>query len=117
MRPRCPHRIWAFVVAAALAAACDPVKLPNEMPGPPGCGLRDPSQSGPSMLSVAQQQVFRAQGSPNTLEDNDKGGKTWVYLRQQGSVFGEKETAETFVFDASGILLSQRTETRRSVGK
>jgi len=105
------------VVVSGALDACEPVKMPHETPGPPGCGLRDPSQTAPAMLSVAQQQVLRNQGPPRVLEVNDKGGKTWVYYRSTGSVFGETDTAEIFVFNDVGLLVSQRTETRRHVGK
>src|SRR5438067_9543147 len=92
--------------AGAIAfSSCDPVKMPYEMPGPLGCGKRDPRTSGPSTLSVAQNTTLKNQGPPGDVQDNDKGGKTWVYLRQAGSVFGEQETAETFVFDAQGLLV------------
>ena len=100
-----------------VVTACDPVKMPYEMPGPPGCGKRDPSTSGPSTLSVAQQTALKNQGVPRDLQDNEKGGKTWIYVRQAGSVFGEQETAEMFEFDDRGILVSQKTEIRKYVGK
>jgi hypothetical protein len=106
-----------LVTTAAVDVACDPVKMPYEMPGPIGCGRRDPRQSGPSMLSVAQQTALKNQGMPAELVDNDKGGKTWIYVRQAGSVFGEQETAEMFIFDDKGLLTEQKTEIRKSVGK
>lgn len=121
--PRAAQASRAFIglvlVAALVAAlpACDPVKMPHELPGPVGCGMRDPRTSGPSTLSVAQQTTLRNQGPPATLEDNPHGGRTWVYLRSTGSVFGEQETAEMFAFDAQGLLVSHKTEIRRSVGK
>ncbi len=98
-------------------AACERVVMPHEVPGPVGCGMRDPSSTGPSMLSVAQQMTRKNQGPPQALEDNEHGGKTWMYLRQAGSVFGEKETAEMFIFDNRGLLVGQTTELRKSVGK
>lgn len=107
----------AALSLTTVAAGCDPVKLPHEMPGPLGAGKRDPRTSGPSTMSVAQQTTLRNQGTPGTVEDNDKGGKTWVYVRQSGSVFGEQETAEIFVFDDRGLLVEQKTELRRYVGK
>ncbi len=107
-----------FTLAVPVAATgCHPVKMPYEMPGPIGCGMRDPRESGPALLSVAQQQTLRNQGNPLDVTDNDKGGKTWVYVRQAGSVFGEQETAEEFVFDAQGLLVQQKTEIRKAVGK
>ena len=105
------------LVVVVVALACEPVKLPHEIPGPPGAGLKDPSSSGPSTMSVAQQTTIRNQGYPLQLLDNDKGGKTWVYVRQAGSVFGEQETAEMFVFDDRGLLVEQKTEIRKYSGK
>ena len=111
-------RVFLFaLVLSVLVVGCDPVKMPYEMAGPPGCGMRDPSASGPSTLSVAQQTTLRNQGMPGELTNNDKGGKTWMYVRQAGSVFGEQETAEEFIFDAQGLLVAQKTEIRKSVGK
>src|SRR4051812_3792682 len=104
---------FSIVLAAGvMSIACDPVKMPYEMPGPVGCGMRDPRESGPSMLSVAQQTALRNQGPPLNVERNDKGGLTWVYVRQAGSVFGESETAEEMIFDAQGLLVEQKTEIR-----
>ena len=40
-----------------------------------------------------------------------------MYVRSAGSVFGETDTVDTFVFSAEGLLVSNRTETRRHVGK
>ena len=122
MRSLLVGRSFALPVVLGLAVAlgalaCERVKMPYEMPGPPGCGMRDPSQTGPSMLSVAQQNTLRGQGTPGSLEDNERGGKTWIYFRQAGSVFGEKETVETFTFDKDGILVAQKTDLRKYVGK
>ena len=114
--------LLALLVAAAPAvvvvvAGCEPVKLPHEMPGPPGCGKRDPSTSGPSTMSVAQNTALRNMGLPGALEDNDVGGKTWLYSRQAGSVFGESATVEAYIFDAQGLLVGQKTDIRKQVGK
>jgi hypothetical protein len=105
------------VAPVVVTGACEPVKLPHEMPGPPGCGKRDPSQSGPSTLSVAQNTTLKNMGMPGAVEDNDVGGKTWLYSRQAGSVFGETATIEAYVFDAQGLLVAQKTEVRKHVGK
>jgi hypothetical protein len=116
-------RVLSLLVVVTLATftvvtgACEPVKLPHETPGPPGCGLRDPSTAGPSTLSVAQQMTLKNQGPPMALEDNAHGGKSWLYIRQSGSVFGEKETAEAFAFDKDGLLKEQTTELRKFSGK
>ena len=114
----------ALLVALALCApvivtvtACEPVKLPHEMPGPLGCGKRDPNQSGPSTLSVAQNSTVRNMGMPGALEDNEFGGKTWLYSRQAGSVFGESATIEAYIFDAQGLLVGQKTQVQKQVGK
>ena len=120
-----PRTRFVLVAAALLtsavplitASACEPVKLPHEQPGPVGCGKRDPHGTAPGMLSVAQQTTIRNQGMPHSLADNDKGGKTWSYVRQAGSVFGEQETQEQFVFDDRGLLVQQKTELVRHVGK
>lgn len=113
-----------FALVAALASgfvvattACEPVKLPHELPGPPGCGRRDPRASGPSTLSVAQNTVLKNNGHPSSAEPNEHGGRTWVYYRSSGSVFGEQEAADLFAFDAQGLLVSQKTEVSRQVGK
>lgn len=104
-----------FVVVAT--AACEPVKLPHELPGPPGCGMRDPRASGPSTMSVAQNTVLKNHGHPSSAEPNEHGGRTWVFYRSSGSVFGEQEAADLFTFDAQGLLVSQKTEVSRQVGK
>jgi hypothetical protein len=96
---------------------CGPVKLPQELPGPPGCGKRDPTVAGPSTLSVAQNMTVKNMGMPGALEDNEHGGKTWLYHRQSGSVFGESATVEAYLFDAQGLLVGQKTEVRKQVGK
>ena len=116
---RCTLLLAALAAPAVLGSlvACDPVKMPAEMPGPPGCGMRDPRDSGPSTMSVAQNTVIRNMGHPSTVEPNEAGGRTWVYFRQSGSVFGESETAEIYTFDAQGLLAHQKTELRHKTGK
>ena len=110
-------RVFILLVVTVLFAGCQPVKMPHEVPGPVGAGKRDPHTSGPSTMSVAQQTTLRNQGMPMQLQDNDKGGRTWLYVRQAGSVFGEQETAEMFVFDDRGLLIEQKTEIRKYSGK
>ena len=107
----------APLVAVAATGACDPVKLPHEMPGPPGCGMRDPTNSGPSTMSVAQNTVIKNNGHPYSAEPNEHGGRSWLYSRATGSVFGEQEAVDLFVFDAQGLLIAQKTEVRKQVGK
>lgn len=107
----------ASLVVLLAAVACDPVKMPHEEPGPPGAGKREPSVSGPSTMSVAQNTTLRTQGMPGVTEENEHGGRNWIYVRQVGSVFGESETAEIFIFNAQGLLVGQKTEVRKQVGK
>ena len=112
--------LLAVVVVSApvvVTSGCEPVKLAHEMPGPLGCGKRDPNQSGPSTLSVAQNSTVRDMGMPGALEDNEFGGKTWLYSRQAGSVFGESATIEAYIFDAQGLLVGQKTQVQKQVGK
>jgi hypothetical protein len=100
-----------------VVTACEPVLMPHEVPGPNGCGKRDPSESGPSTMSVAQNTTLKNQGMPGLSEPNALGGRDWTYVKQAGSVFGETETAEVFTFNAQGLLVSQKTEVRKQVGK
>ena len=102
---------------AVMGSGCQKVKMPHEMPGPPGCGKRDPNNTAPAMLSIAQQQTHKNQGKPDTLVDNDKGGKTWSYKRNRGSVFGQEVVIEVFGFDKDGLLYEQRTDLISKVGK
>ena len=118
------HRHLVLVAAFACCApvlvyglACQPVKLPHQLPGPPGCGARDPRDSGPSTLSVAQNTVLKNHGHPAAVEANEQGGRSWTYYRSSGSVFGEQDAADLFVFDAQGLLVSQKTQVSRQVGK
>jgi len=107
----------ALLVSLALAAACGPVKMPHELPGPPGSGMRDPRQAGPSTMSVAQNTVMKNNGHPVSADPNEHGGRTWVFVRSTGSVFGEQEVDDLFAFDAQGLLISQKSEVRKSLGK
>ncbi|MDP2339668.1 MAG: hypothetical protein Q8O67_01815 [Deltaproteobacteria bacterium] len=109
--------VVSLVLVTAALQACDPVLMPHQMPGPNGCGKRDPSEAGPSTMSVAQNTVLKNQGQPGHTELNELGGRDWTFVRQAGSVFGETETAEVFTFNAQGLLVSQRTEVRKQHGK
>ena len=111
--------VTAFSLASSVVAVsgCDPVKMPAEMPGPLGCGRRDPRDSGPSTMSVAQNTVLKNNGHPGGVEPNEQGGMTWFYVRSAGSVFGESETAEMFLFNAEGLLVGTKTEIRKQLGK
>jgi len=109
-----------FTAAASFAIpqmACKPAKMAHEMPGPAGCGKRDPRDTSPGMLSVAQKQVLRDTGSPFDVSDNNHGGKDWMFRRNNGSVFGEKETLIVYSFNAQGLLVEQRTDVLKSLGK
>lgn len=117
-------RVSQLLLATALSLAsvvavsgCGPVKMPAEMPGPLGCGRRDPNTSGPSTMSVAQNTVLKNNGHPGAVEPNEQGGLTWMYVRSAGSVFGESETAEMFIFNAEGLLVGTKTEIRKQLGK
>ena len=112
-----------WLLAALLSAGscggtgCEPVKLPHQQPGPIGCGLRDPRETAPGMLSIAQKEAYRKQGSPNEVRSNERGGLDWLYPRSRGSVFGEEQTVEILSFDIEGLLYRQETEMLRKVGK
>lgn len=105
------------VSSALTVVGCEPVKQAHEMPGPIGCGMRDPRDTSPGMLSVAQQMTLKQQGDPDEVNTNDKGGKDWLYYRKTGSVFGEQQTVDTFAFDAQGILADKKTDVVYKVGK
>jgi hypothetical protein len=115
------HRLLSLAlllcVPVVVVAGCGPVKMPSEMPGPVGCGRRDPRVSGPSTMSVAQNTVLKNNGVPGSVEPNEHGGMSWMYLRSAGSVFGESETADLFIFNAEGLLVANKTELRRQTGK
>lgn len=122
---RLPSRSLATVLGCAVAlplwiagaAACEPVKLPHEQPGPVGCGTRDPRDTAPGMLSVAQKEAVRKLGTPGEVRPNERGGLDWLYRRSAGSVFGEEQTVETLSFDIEGLLFRQDTEVLHKVGK
>lgn len=108
-----------ILLASALLtfSACEPVKLPHEEPGPPGCGMKDPRETAPGMLSIAQKTAYRQNGSPDEVVKNAHGGMDWRFKRSSGSVFGEKQTVEILSFNAQGILVAKDTELIRKVGK
>jgi hypothetical protein len=98
-------------------AACEPVKLPHEQPGPAGCGLRDPRETAPGMLSIAQKEAYRQNGAPDSVQKNKHGGLDWKYQRSVGSVFGEQQSIETLSWSAEGLLAAKDTEMLKKVGK
>lgn len=110
----------ALAVAPAvvvLPLACEPVKLPHEEPGPAGCGVRDPRDTAPGMLSIAQKEAYRQNGSPDEVRPNKSGGLDWLYRRSSGSMFGEQQTIESLSFDKDGLLVGRDTEVVRKLGK
>lgn len=109
--------LLAFAALALAFSACEPVKLPHEQPGPPGCGLKDPRETAPGMLSIAQKEAFRQNGSPHEVVKNKHGGMDWRYKRSAGSVFGERQTIEILSFNAQGLLVAKDTEVIKKVGK
>ena len=108
--------LTAFSSILALSA-CEPATLPEHLPGPAGAGLRDPRQTSPNMMSMAQKKWFQKYGSPDETQKNAHGGLDWIYQRSHGSQFGEQQEVETLSFDAGGVLNDQRKETLRRVGK
>lgn len=107
----------AVTPVVVVASACEPVKLPHEQPGPPGCGMRDPRDTAPGMLSIAQKEAYRQQGSPDQVRPNKHGGLDWLYNRSTGSVFGEQKTVEILSFNKEGLLVGRDTEVLMRVGK
>jgi hypothetical protein len=95
------------IIVLALWVSCSSSPHPEEIPGPPGCGLRDPRDTSPGMLSVAQKTTLQQNGSPSDVTKNMHGGLTWEYRSRQGSTFGENDSTVRFDFDAVGLLLPQ----------
>lgn len=120
--PRASGRLLRLVLALSPAVvvalgACEPVKLPHEQPGPPGCGMRDPRDTAPGMLSIAQKEAYRQNGSPDEVRPNKSGGLDWRFARSSGSMFGEQQTIEILSFDKDGLLVGRETEVVRKLGK
>lgn len=107
----------SLVWLALSGAACDPVEMPHQKPGPPGCGLKDPRQTAPGKLSLGQKKILREHGAPGQVKPNENGGLDWIYRRRSGSVFGEEEQLERFVFDARGVFLGRDAELLYKKGK
>ena len=97
--------------------ACKPAKLAKDMPGPAGCGKRDPRDTSPGMLSVAQKTVLKDSGTPYDVSDNEHGGLDWMFRRSNGGVFGEKESVIIYSFNKQGILMKSRTDVLKRSGK
>jgi hypothetical protein len=116
-RPVLLALVLGAMPAVLVVSGCDPVKMPHEQPGPIGCGKRDPRDTAPGMLSVAQKKALQENGNPAEVRPNALGGLDWLYRRSSGSVFGEQQTVELFVFDVEGILRGRDTDVVRKVGK
>jgi hypothetical protein len=112
-----PRLLLLLATVFLTFAACEPVKLPHEQPGPPGCGLRDPRDTAQGMLSIAQKEALRQNGKPDEVAKNDKGGLNWQYQRSVGSVFGEQVSVEVLIWDAQGLLVGKTTDVLKKVGK
>jgi hypothetical protein len=108
---------FALSLATLGGMACDPVQMSHQKPGPVGCGLKDPRKTAPGKLSLGQKKILRERGTPGQVKPNNHGGLDWVYLRRSGSVFGEEEQVERFVFDAQGVLLGRDAELIYKKGK
>ena len=112
-----------FVIALFTSAltipsvACEPATLPHQMPGPVGCGKRDPRDTAPGMLSVAQKTALKNMGDPFDVRPNDKGGLDWLYKRNRGSVFGQTTEVLIYQYDTKGLLFNQTTEVISKLGK
>ncbi len=103
--------------ATVVASGCGRAKLATDMPGPNGCGLRDPRETSPGMLSMAQKQYFQKRRAVKDVKRNEHGGLDWIYNVSAGSVFGEQQRVETISFDAQGLLVNTNVELLRRVGK
>lgn len=109
--------LFALVALACFTLACEPTVPPDRVPGPPGCGLKDPRDTSPGMLSVAQKTVQKNNGDPDAIEKNAHGGLDWSYKVKAGSVFGEQETVTTYSFNAQGLVVKVDTQLVSKVGK
>jgi hypothetical protein len=122
-RPLSSRRTFMAVATGAVCAAglglmgCDPAKRPEDEPGPAGCGLRDPRDTAPGMLSLAQKTALKKMGKPDEVAKNDQGGLDWIYRMKSGGVFGEEETVTALTFDAGGVLKASKKDLLRKVGK
>lgn len=119
---RTPLRLVRWGLAAFLflvvgLVACQPAKLPEDMPGPANCGLKDPRNTAPGMLSMAQKTTIQKMGKPADVEPNEHGGLDWVYKQTAGSVFGQEETVTVYTFDKDGLLKGTKKDLISKVGK
>tara|TARA_B100000683_G_C12439712_1_gene535479 strand:+ start:469 stop:816 length:348 start_codon:yes stop_codon:yes gene_type:complete len=109
--------LFLMGLSIPMIGACDPVQMSHQKPGPPGCGLKDPRKTAPGKLSLGQKKILRERGTPGRVKPNDHGGLDWLYVRRSGSVFGEEEQMESFVFNAQGVLLARDAELIYKKGK
>ena len=98
-------------------AACGRGELATDAKGPPGCGMRDPRETSPNMLSMAQKTYFQTRRAVKDVQPNAHGGLDWIYKVSAGSVFGEQQQLETVSFDKDGLLVGKNVELLRKVGK
>ena len=98
-------------------SACEPAALPEDLPGPAGCGMKDPRDTAPGMLSLAQKMVLKKKGKPTAVEKNAVGGLDWVYSLKSGGVFGEEETVTKVSFDGGGVHKGTLRDLISKVGK
>ncbi len=98
-------------------SCCQPAQRPEDIPGPAGCGLKDPRQSAPSALSYAQKKTYKDMRSPFRIEKNVHGGLDWFYQTQRGSVFGEKLSVLVYSFNQNGQLVDQKEDVIKQLGK
>lgn len=110
-------RTIVLAVLALLLGACEPATLPRDLPGPAGCGMRDPRGTSPNMLSMAQKMAYNDNSAISEVRPNAKGGLNWIYRMTAGSVFGQQEKVVTLTFDKGGILLDTHTEMVSRLGK
>ncbi len=109
--------IGLLSVSVVTATGCGRGKLITDTKGPAGCGLRDPRETSPNMLSMAQKTYFQKHRAIKDVRKNAHGGLDWIYKLSAGSVFGEQQTLETISFDKDGLLVDSKTELLRRVGK
>lgn len=109
--------VFAAFTALLWCTACEPAVLPEHKPGPANCGLKDPRETSPNMLSMAQKKWYQKYGSPDSVQKNEHGGLDWIYERSHGSQFGEQQEVETLSFDKGGVLKKAENRTLRRVGK
>ena len=90
-------RVIVLALVVVGLGACQPAKLPKDMPGPPGCGMRDPRNTSPNMLSMAQKMAYRESRAIREVRPNGGG----LIVRTAGEGRSKKEFRE----DVSSTLL------------